>query len=104
MSIANDVLDLPKNNYSYDLSRLLERRPKVKTQNIYFQDGGSENSKTKSNTKMMGLLGLLSKKQTSQSVEPFGLDASHKNRYANHKMFFYKMAALFTSLRAIIEV
>ena len=52
----------------------------------------------------MGPLDLLKKKLSSQSVKTFGLDASHKNRYANHKMFFYKMAALLTGLRAISEV
>ena len=40
LSIANDVLDLQKNNYPYDVSRLLEKRPNVKTINIYFQNGG----------------------------------------------------------------
>ena len=48
LSIANDVLDFQKNNQPYELSHLLERRPRVKTLNIYFQDGGRENLKTKS--------------------------------------------------------
>ena len=52
----------------------------------------------------MELFDILSKKLSLQSVEPFGLDASHKNRYANHKMFFYKLSALLTGQRAITEV
>ena len=48
ISIENYEIDIHKNNQPYEFSRFLEKRPRGKTQNIYLQDGGRENFKTKS--------------------------------------------------------
>jgi hypothetical protein len=37
------LLDLQKNNHPYEFSRLLVKRSRQKTQNIFFQDGGRKN-------------------------------------------------------------
>ena len=41
-------LTLKKNNHLSEFSRLIVKRPRRKPLNIYFQDGGYENRKTKS--------------------------------------------------------
>ena len=47
ISIENYEIDIHKNNQPYELSRFLEKRNRGKTQNIYLQDCGRENFKTK---------------------------------------------------------
>ena len=90
-------LTFTKMNQPYEFSRFLEKRPRGKTQNIYLQDGGRENFKTKSEVHNETIVPTLKK-----IIIKIGL-AVWSGRIAQgfiHNMifFFLKMAALPTCL------
>ena len=96
ISIENYEIDIHKNNQPYELSRFLEKRPRGKTQNIYLQDGGRENFKTKSEVHKRTIVPTFEK-----IIIKIGIDVWSRRiaqEFIHNMIFFLKIAALPTCL------